>query len=100
MKNNSLYETIYSLLFVQLRLYLSNAKINPRKEDRRKAEAPSLSSWTLYLQAELVSGGWHPLFPEQEGEDLERFEARGHPENEIAESQWNRNSVRSMSTPK
>jgi len=24
----------------------------------------------------LVSGGWHPLFPEQVGEDLERTEGR------------------------
>lgn len=56
--------------------------MNPCKEDKRKAETPSLSSWTLYLQAELVSGGWHPLFPEQVGEDLERDDARGQPEKE------------------
>lgn len=46
--------------------------MNPCKGVKRKAEAPSLSGWTLYLQAELISGGWHPPFPEQVGEDLER----------------------------
>lgn len=54
--------------------------MNPCKEDKRKAEAPSLSSWTLYLQAELVSAGWHPLFPEQVRDDLERDEVREHPQ--------------------
>lgn len=44
---------------------------------KSKAEAPSLSSWTLCLQAELISGGWHPLIPEQVGEDLERGDAVG-----------------------
>lgn len=44
---------------------------------KSKAEAPSLSSWTLCLQAELISGGWHPLIPEQVGEDLERSDAVG-----------------------
>lgn len=75
--------------------------MNPCK-DKRKGEAPSLSSWTLYLQAELVSAGWHPLFPEQVGEDLERDKVRGHPQKkkEIAENQWNRNSVRSLSKNK
>lgn len=45
---------------------------------KSKAEAPSLSSWTLCLQAELISGGWHPLIPEQVGEDLERDEKNRH----------------------
>lgn len=49
-----------------------------QKKRKRKAEAPFLSDWTLCLQAELVSGGWHPLFPEQVGEDLERDQAREH----------------------
>lgn len=51
--------------------------MNSCKEDKRKAEAPSLSSWTLYLQAELVSGGWHPLFRGQVEEDLEKDGVKG-----------------------
>lgn len=46
------------------------------KEEKRKAEAPFLSRWTLCLQAVLVSGGSHPLFPEQVGEHLERDKSR------------------------
>lgn len=46
------------------------------KEKEKKRKAPFLSSWILCLQAELVFGGWHPLFPEQMGEDLEK---QGHP---------------------
>lgn len=47
-----------------------------KRREKEKAEAPSLSSWTLCLQAVLVSEGWHPSIPEQqeeeEEEDLER----------------------------
>lgn len=73
--------------------------MNPCKDDKRKAEAPSLSSWTLCLQAELVSAGWHPLFPEQVEEDLQRDYTVTTPteeEGESRESQWKRNSVRSI----
>lgn len=89
------WETL-NILDVQLKLYLSNTTMNPCKGVKRKAEAPSLSSWTLYLQAELISGGWHPLFPERVGEDLERDDARGRQEKkrETAESQKNRKCVK------
>ncbi len=43
------------------------------------------------------------MFPEQVGEDLERDDVRGNPQKkkkDIADSQWNRNSVRSMSAQK
>lgn len=43
---------------------------------KSKAEAPSLSSWTLCLQAELISGGLRPLSPEREQEDLERVDTQ------------------------
>lgn len=41
-------------------------------ELKSKAEAPFLSSWTLCLQAELISAGLRPLIPEREQEDLEK----------------------------
>lgn len=51
-------------------------KSNHAKEEKKKAGAPSLSSWTLCLQAALVFEGWHPSIPEQQEEeeegDLER----------------------------
>lgn len=42
------------------------------------------------------------MFPEQVGEDLERDDVRGYPQKkkEIADSQWSRNSVRSVSAQK
>lgn len=62
--------------------------MNSCKEEKRKAEAPFLSSWTLCLQAELVSAGWHPLFPEQVGEDLEGDEVKGTPAEEKGDCRW------------
>lgn len=64
--------------------------MNPCKGVKRKAEAPSLSSWTLYLQAGLISGGWHPWFPEQVGEDLQRDDAKGTPRGEDGDSRVRR----------
>lgn len=74
------------ILDVQLKLYLSITTMNPCKGVKRKAEAPSLSSWTLYLQAGLISGGWHPWSPEQVGEDLQRDDAKGTPRGEHGDS--------------
>lgn len=54
-------------------LYLQKAaRNNGKEENKQKAEAPFLSSWTLCLQVVLVSAGWHPLFPEQEEEGLRK----------------------------
>lgn len=52
-------------------------RLNECKGVKSKAEAPFLSSWTLCLQAELVSGGLRPLIPEQEQEDLEKGDDNG-----------------------
>lgn len=51
--------------------------LNECKGVKSKAEAPFLSSWTLCLQAELISGGLRPLIPEQEQEDLETPRGQG-----------------------
>lgn len=50
------------------------------------AEAPFLSSWTLYLQAVLIFGGWHPWCPGQVGENLDA-DAGGNPEEKRQEEQ-------------
>lgn len=75
-----LYTILYTHIHTSSTVETVPAKCNhepKQRDDKRKAEAPSRSCWTLCLQAELASGGWHPLFPEQVGQDLERNDVSG-----------------------
>lgn len=94
-------ETLYINIYTFSTAETLPAKCNHapmQRDDKRKADAPSLSSWTLCLQAALVSGGWHPLFPEQVGGDLEKNDVSGHPQ--TAESPLKRNSVKLIPAPR